>query len=435
MPSPLADPVKLPCGLVLPNRLSKVFEPQPKYHWTICSLSDQAAMAEMMAKSNHPNDRFFDAYEQWSQGGWGSILTGNVQVDVDYLGSPFDPALHDEYTGDKTLVATWKKYADACQKHGTPGIVQICHPGRQSFRVAGRRGMFAQTIAPSAVPMDVGSGLLERIIATVAWSTPREMTQADIEKAIRHFVDTSRLMADAGFSGVELHGAHGYLLDQFLNSKTNLRTDKYGGTAEKRARFVLEILSEIRKVVPSTFCIGIKINSADHSSATFEDTMTQIKLLVEAGVDFMEISGGTYEDPRMMGYPSSTSEPKSARTMAREAFFLEFAKAVRERHPDLVLMLTGGFRTRAGAEAAIRDNACDLVGIGRPAAIDPKLPLLLMDESVPDEKAALPLAKVPPPFYAKWLPRNLIGAGAETTYYAGQIQRFAKGLATYAPAL
>lgn len=166
--------------------------------------------------------------------------------------------------------------------------------------------------------------------------------------------------------------------------------------------------------MPSTFAIGIKLNSADHSSATFEETMAQIALLVEAGIDFMEISGGTYEDPQMMGYPKSEIPVKSERTAAREAFFLEFAKTVRGRHPDLILMLTGGFRTRAGCVAAIEDGACDLVGIGRPAAVEPAFPQLLLDENVKDEKAALPLIKVPPPWYAKFLPRNLIGAGAET---------------------
>ncbi|EPS29192.1 hypothetical protein PDE_04141 [Penicillium oxalicum 114-2] len=422
MPSPLADPVKLPCGLVLPNRLSK------------------AAMAELMAKTNQPNDALADAYEKWSQGGWGCILTGNVQVDVNHMGSPFDPALHSEYTGnDTTLLEQWKKYASTCQKHGTPTIVQLCHPGRQSFRVAGKRGMFAPTIAPSAVPINIGSGLMERAIAALTWSQPREMTRGDIETVIRQFVDTARLMADAGFSGVELHAAHGYLLDQFLSSKTNRRNDDYGGTPEKRARFVLDILTETRKVVPANFAIGIKLNSADHSSDTFEETMTQIALLVSAGLDFLEISGGTYEDPRMMGYSTRPSDAqdsaKSARTAAREAFFLEFAHTVRERHPDLILMLTGGFRSRLGAEAAIKDGACDLVGIARPAAVDPKFPLLLLDEKVADEDAKIVLNKAPIPWYAKWLPRNLIGAGAESTYYAGQIQRLAKGLATYAPAL
>ncbi|KAJ5151082.1 uncharacterized protein N7482_010334 [Penicillium canariense] len=419
MPSPLADPVKLPCGLVLPNRLSK------------------AAMAEQMAKTNQPNDTLLDVYEKWSQGGWGSILTGNVQVDVNHMGTPYDAAIHAEYTGDAAVIAQWKKYASTCQKHGTPSIVQICHPGRQSFRGAGKRGLFAAPIAPSAVPMNVGNGLLDRVIAAVAWTSPREMTRGEIETVIRQFVDTARLMADAGFSGVELHGAHGYLLDQFLSSKTNLRTDEYGGTPAKRARFVLDILSETRKVVPSTFAIGIKLNSADHSSATFEETMTQLSLLVDAGIDFLEISGGTYEDPKMMGYPknSPSVQPKSERTAAREAFFLDFAHTVRERHPGLVLMLTGGFRTRAGAEAAIRDGACDLVGIGRPAAIEPKFPLVLLDEGVPDEQAVLLLEKAPVPWLGRWLPRNLVGAGAETSYYAGQILRLAKGLATYAPAL
>ncbi|KAJ5733451.1 hypothetical protein N7493_002237 [Penicillium malachiteum] len=424
MLSPLADPVKLPCGLVLPNRLSK------------------AAMAERIARDNKPSKNLADAYEQWSRGGWGSILTGNVQVDVNHLGTPFDPALHSEYTGQTDLVAEWKAYADRCQKHGTPAIVQICHPGRQSFRGAGSRGIFGDTLAPSAVPMNLGDGLIERLLACLVWTTPREMSRADIEGVIRQFVDTARLMADAGFSGVEIHGAHGYLIDQFLNSKTNLRTDEYGGTPAKRARFVLEILTEIRKVVPATFCIGIKLNSADHSSATFEETMTQIGLLVDAGIDFMEISGGSYEDPVMMAHrdpQNETSEvnhePKSKRTAAREAFFLEFAKEVRKRYPGLVLMLTGGFRSRVGAESAIRDGACDLVGIGRPAAVEPGFPLRLLDESIEDEEAVCYLNKAPTPFYARWLPRALIGAGAESSYYACQIQRLAKGLATIAPGL
>lgn len=198
-------------------------------------------MAELMSRTNQPTDSLNDAYTKWSEGGWGSILTGshattfnkylltltehqgNVQVDIDHLGSPFDPALHAEYSGtttDTALIAKWKSYADACQKHGTPAIAQICHPGRQSFRIAGRRGMFASTIAPSAVPIHVGDSLLERVIAAVAWTKPREMTRADIEKAIRCFVDTARLMADAGFKGVELHGAHGYLIGMlwFLDS-------------------------------------------------------------------------------------------------------------------------------------------------------------------------------------------------------------------------
>jgi hypothetical protein len=148
--------------------------------------------------------------------------------------------------------------------------------------------------------------------------------------------------------------------------------------------------------------------------------MTQIALLAEAGIDFMEISGGSYEDPKMMGYAktdSTAQPPKSERTAAREAFFLEFSKEVRARHPGLILMLTGGFRTRAGAEGAILDGACDLVGIGRPAAIDPKFPLLLLDESVEGGDAKLPLNKAPVPWFTRFLPLHLVGAGAESVSF------------------
>ena len=114
------------------------------------------------------------------------------------------------------------------------------------------------------------------------------------------------------------------------------------------------------------------------------------------------------------GKANPAAAPKSARTAAREAFFLEFSKEVRQRHPGLVLMLTGGFRTRAGAEAAIRDGACDLVGIGRPGAIDPRFPRLLLDESVVDDEARMVLNNVAVPWYMRFLPLHLVGAGAES---------------------
>lgn len=140
------------------------------------------------------------------------------------MGSPFDPALHSEYKSPDSnadLVAQWKKYADACQKHGTPAIAQICHPGRQSFRGAGHRGLFAQTLAPSPVSIKLGDGYLERLLACLAWTSPKEMTSQDVERVIAQFVDTARLMADAGFSGIELHGAHGYLIGMYSSMHTD----------------------------------------------------------------------------------------------------------------------------------------------------------------------------------------------------------------------
>ncbi|KAL4863751.1 hypothetical protein BDV12DRAFT_177187 [Aspergillus spectabilis] len=417
----LGDSVKLPCGLVFPNRLVK------------------AAMAEMLSGSAHtPTPSLLNVYKEWAKGNWGAVLTGNVQVDVNHLGSPFDPALSGEYVDaeiNKDLVELWRKYAEASQQQGTPSIVQLCHPGRQSFRFAGRRGIFGSPIAPSAIPLELGDGFVQRWLSWFVFPPPREMTQADIELVTHQFVDTARLMADAGFSGIELHGAHGYLIDQFLNAKSNIRTDAYGGTAANRAKFVLDILTQTRAAVPSTFCIGIKFNSADYTSTSFEDTMTQIGLLADAGIDFIEISGGTYEDPKMVGrgLDSQSSNPKSTRTAAREAFFLEFASAVRSRYPSLTLMLTGGFRTRAGAEYALAQNACDLIGIGRPAAIDPNFARLLLDETLDREEAQMELRKIKTPFWVAWVPLRAVGAGVESSYYTQQIQRIAKGLRTVLP--
>ncbi|KAJ9326978.1 hypothetical protein DTO027B5_5576 [Paecilomyces variotii] len=423
MPSVLSDPVKLPCGVVLPNRLSK------------------AAMAEQMAKSSDhtPDDSFVQAYSRWAEGGWGSILTGNVQVDANYLGGPNDLAPPRDYNPEKdaAVLQRWKKYADACQKHGSPGIVQLCHPGRQSPLGAGERGLLTSTIAPSPIPLDIGDGILATLVRMLVFPTPREMTVPDIETVTRQFVDAARLMADAGFSGIELHGAHGYLIDQFLSPKTNHRTDAYGGTPERRAKFLLDIITETRKAVPANFCIGIKLNSADHDSSNFEDVMTQIGLVVAAGIDFIEISGGSYESPKMMGYELAQKQQRqtSSRTAAREAFFLDFAREARKRYPDVVLMLTGGFRSRQGAEAAVKENACDLVGIGRPACVNPRFAHLLLDEGTKDEEAQLPLEKAPVPTLMKWLPVKIQSAGAESVYYMAQIQRLAKGLATYAPGI
>ncbi|KAI9036401.1 FMN-linked oxidoreductase [Aspergillus affinis] len=476
MPSPLNEPVKLPCGLVFPNRLVK------------------AAMAEMLAdrSTNLPTRDILEVYHQWGQGGWGGILTepGNVQVDISHLGTPFDPSLPaDPYTSKHNsadLVERYSRLAQAVQEHtSAPCIVQLCHPGRQSFRGAGQRGLCAPTIAPSAIPMRIGDGYLEQLISWVTFPAPREMSRGDIEAVTARFVDAARVMADAGFGGVELHGAHGYLIDQFLNPKvcpsslhhlgpsslsstyrsttnksikTNHRTDAYGGSAINHAKFVLDIIAQIRAVVPSSFCVGIKLNSADHDhddEAAFEDTMTQIGLLVDAGIDFLEISGGSYQDPRMMGLstnnnnntessPSpSPAQQQSTRTQNREAFFLAFSHETRKRYPSLILLLTGGFRTRAGAEAALSQNACDLIGIGRPAAVAPHFPNLMLDEEKGADEAGLRLGKVKDE--GPWVGRVVsvvlgklvrgVGAGIESAYYSGQIARMARGLKTVVPGL
>lgn len=202
------------------------------------------------------------------------------------------------------LFEKWRVWAEACTTNGTPSIMQINHPGRQSPLGAGSRGFYGHNIAPSAIPLDLGSGFVARFASSCIFGTPREMTQEDIDHVVKQFVECSRLSFKAGFQGVEIHAAHGYLLAQFLSSKSNHRTDSYGLSAEGRARIVVEVIEAIRKALPASFCIGIKLNSTDHQSReALSDFVVQLKMIVEAGVDFVEISGGSYEDPQVKANP------------------------------------------------------------------------------------------------------------------------------------
>jgi 2,4-dienoyl-CoA reductase-like NADH-dependent reductase (Old Yellow Enzyme family) len=208
------------------------------------------------------------------------------------------------------------------------------------------------------------------------FETPREATTADIQDIITRFGRSAAICKEAGFSGVEIHGAHGYLISQFLSPLHNRRNDEWGGTAEKRRRFVLAVYAEVRRQVGPEFPVGIKLNSADFQRGGFteEESLETIRALADAGIDLIEISGGTYEAPAMGG---GLKESKKASTVAREAYFLEFAEKVRAA-VKVPLMVTGGFRTVAGMNAALRSGALDVVGLARLLAIDPDAPAALL---------------------------------------------------------
>lgn len=275
-----SQPLTLPCGLKVPNRLCK------------------AAMAENMAeKKGLPGAHYISSYGAWAKGGWGMVLTGNVQVDQRHLGQPADVVYNDALPREQML-ASWRAWAEACRRHDTPTLVQINHPGRQSPAGSGDRGIFEKTVAPSAVPLDFGDGIAQRLASALVFGTPRAMTATEVEDTVQRFAETARLVAEAGFDGVEIHAAHGYLLAQFLSERSNLRTDEYGGTPAKRARIVVDIIRAIRGATPKGFCVGIKMNSVDHQApGAFEACLEQLALIAEAGIDFVEISGGSYENP------------------------------------------------------------------------------------------------------------------------------------------
>ncbi|ESZ96170.1 hypothetical protein SBOR_3445 [Sclerotinia borealis F-4128] len=410
----LSKDITLPCGMSLPNRLCK------------------GAMAEDMSTTHVPDESFLKAYGTWADGGWGMILTGNVQVSSKYLGNNKDVASSPQPT--ESTKAVWKSWAATCQRSGTPTVVQICHPGRQSPPMAGKRGFFDKTVAPSAVPLNFGNSLIERAVVALMFGTPRELTTDEISGPggiIDEFVTAAKQSFEAGFKGIQVHGAHGYLLAQFLSPESNHRSDEFGGTARKRAEIVVRIINAVRKQTSKEFCIGIKMNSVDAASNdSLADSMEQIRCIVEAGIDFIEISGGTYENPRMLGESSPDAKAStSTSTSSRESFFLEFAKNVREQFPSVILMVTGGFRTRIGMEEALQSGGCNLIGIARPAAVIPKLPKeIILNKDIPDEEATIALAPLSVPFLVRHAPVKQVGAGFQSMYYSSQIQRLGKGL-------
>ncbi|KAH6869318.1 NADH:flavin oxidoreductase/NADH oxidase [Thelonectria olida] len=406
----VSRPFTLKNGVELPNRLVK------------------ASTAEGLADENFlPTEALIAAYRAWAEGGWGLVLTGNVQVDPRYLGQPTDIA-YNEAVGYDTMLESWKKWAAACSYNTSRTVVQINHPGRQSPAGAGTRGFFAKSIAPSPVPLSLGKEFFPRLMSTLIFGTPREMTQQEIKEAVGRFASTARLAAEAGFAGVELHAAHGYLLAQFLSAKTNQRSDEYGGSAAARAKIVVEVIQAVRAVVPRDFIVGIKLNSVDHQSATaLGDGLLQLKLITDAGIDFLEVSGGTYEDPQLVAGTHTNTKKVTAKERTREAFFLEFARTIRKELTGLPLIVTGGFRSRKVMEAALQDDALDLIGMARPAILNPSVPTNTILNTAVEEKDAKAYARlIEPPWLLKKIGNVVIGAGAETMWYGKQIAKMGK---------
>jgi 2,4-dienoyl-CoA reductase-like NADH-dependent reductase (Old Yellow Enzyme family) len=331
----LFTPLTLPNGSLIPNRIAK------------------AAMEENMCDADHaPSERLLRLYEAWAGGGAGLLLTGNVMVDSRAMTGPGGVVLEDDQH-----LQRFKEWAQLAQSGGAQVWMQISHPGRQMMAALGQ-----QTWSASAVPLEMGN-LSKR------FSVPKAMTVADIDELQRRFVRTAQLAEQAGFNGVQIHGAHGYLLSQFLSPLTNRREDAWGGSIENRARLLVDIVKGVRDVVSPGFVVAVKLNSADFQRGGFsqEDAARVVEMLNTLGVDLVELSGGSYEAPAMQG------QARDGRTLAREAYFLEFAQDVLAvaRMP---LMVTGGIRRKAVAEQVV-DSGVAMVGIATALAIDPKLPL------------------------------------------------------------
>jgi 2,4-dienoyl-CoA reductase-like NADH-dependent reductase (Old Yellow Enzyme family) len=352
---PIAKPFRLPCGAVLSNR--------------ICKAAMTEGLADPLLRATPRHETL---YRTWSESGAALLLTGNVQVDRTDLERPGNVAI--DISEQRTVSAealerlrAWTRAGTVCGNHLW---MQISHAGWQSPRYVTR--------APRA-PSDVQLKMLGN------YARPRPLAEVEILDFINRFAGAAAVARETGFTGVQIHGAHGYLLSSFLSPATNRRTDAWGGPLANRARFLLEVVRAVRRAVGPDYPVALKLNSDDFRKGGFTNAecVQVVRWLNDESLDLLELSGGTYEQPRLIGAEGRADSAVAMRpsTRAREAYFLEYAAAIREvaRMP---LMVTGGFRTRAGMEAALVAEECDMIGMGRPFCWQPDFPRRLLDRAI-----------------------------------------------------
>lgn len=329
--SQVSRPLTLPCGVTIKNRIMK------------------SAMSEILGTADHkPTPALSRLYERWARGGTGLLVTGNVMVDRRALGEPKNVVLED----DRDL-EMFRHWADSGKTNDTQIWVQLNHPGRQSPAFLSPR-----PVAPSAIPY---TSELKH-----AFNPPRQLSEEDIHDIIARFARSAELAKHAGFTGVQIHAAHGYLVSQFLSPLYNQRDDDWGGSIENRMRFLLEIVQAVRHAVGDAFPVSVKLNSSDFKTRGLsqEDALSVVRALEDLCVDLIEISGGNYESPVMMS--------GSKKQEASRPFFIDFAeKAVGAVATPIAL--TGGFRNSDIMDEALAHAGIAMVGIGRPLVVDPEM--------------------------------------------------------------
>ncbi len=316
----------LPCGAVLKNRLVK------------------SAITERISDKNlEPNEKHHRLYKMWADTGAGLIITGNVMVDSVHMESAGNV-----YVGDDSILPKMKAWADVAKKDDNHVWVQISHAGRQT------------NIFKTLHPLAASDVQLHKM---GLFGKPKAMSEEDIYEVIKNFVKVAVISKQAGFTGIQVHAAHGYLLSQFLSPKTNIRTDQWGGNIENRSRLLRMIIDETRRAVGSDFPIAIKLNSSDFQRGGFTEVESlQVIKMLEGKIDLLEISGGTYE--KLVFFEMNEERVKES-TKQREAYFMDFSRKVRSIS-KLPLLITGGFRSYDFCNQVLEDDELDLIGMARP---------------------------------------------------------------------
>lgn len=386
--------ISLPCGAVLSNRFAK------------------AAMTEGLAgRLGVPGEELCRLYKIWSDGGAGMLLSGNIMVDRHHLERPGNVVI--DRPPDLEMRQALKRWASSATRKGNHFWAQISHAGRQTQKMVN-----AKPKAPSAVKLALPGG---------QFGEPVELNCGEIEDIISRFGICAAAVKEAGFTGVQVHAAHGYLLSQFLSPRSNRRTDEFGGALANRARPLLAIIEEIRSTVGPDYPISVKLNSADFQKGgfAFEDSLQVAKWLEAASVDLIEISGGTYEQPKLLGIDGMEEEENQnipASTLMREAYFVDFAMAMRKKL-KIPLMVTGGFRQSIAMKQAIESGGADVIGLGRPMCVMTDAPNQLLNgiDELPRYESQLALF----PKWLSWLTKlkilRTVSSFAVQYWYYGQI--------------
>ncbi|KIW15453.1 hypothetical protein PV08_05499 [Exophiala spinifera] len=344
--SPLGQPLKFEFShKTSPNRFLKAAMTERLSSWDPVQKE----------KRGVPSKELINVYRRWGEGRLGLILTGNIMVDYDQLeaaGNPIIP-LEAPFQGDR--FEAFKELATQAKAHGSLIVGQVSHPGRQ---------------VPAQVnsdPVSASDVQLEGEVLGMRFAKPHAASLDEIKDIINRFTHAAEFLHKAGYDGIQLHGAHGYLLAQFLSQTTNKRTDQYGGSIENRARIIVEIAQSIRQKLPapSGFVLGIKINSVEFQEGGFtaEEAKDVCAMLEKAEFDFVELSGGTYQSLLFAHERESTRK--------REAFFLEFADLITPSLKKTKAYVTGGFLTVSGMVEALK--TVDGVGLARPVCQEPRL--------------------------------------------------------------
>jgi 2,4-dienoyl-CoA reductase-like NADH-dependent reductase (Old Yellow Enzyme family) len=398
----IASTLKLPCGVAVKNRLSK------------------AAMTEGLADGhNRATDRHVTLYRRWAEGGAGMLLTGNVQVDRRYLERAGNIVIDGPQQPEQ--LSALEAMAEAGTAGETQLFMQISHAGRQTPAL-----IASEPVGPSNVGLALPGG---------RFGKPRALSGDEIRDVIARFAHTAGVAKQTGFTGVQVHGAHGYLISEFLSPRVNLRDDEWGGSLENRARLLLDCVRAVRDEVGADFAVTLKLNSADFQKGgfSFDDCLKVIEMLNEEGLDLLEISGGNYEQPKLLGIGGLEpvfEEKVQESTRAREAYFFDYAVAARQV-AKMPLMVTGGFRSAAGMNDALAGGDVDLIGLGRPLCTDPDFPARILSgelQTAPDVESSL---RIGPGLLGPNSPIAAIKAVngfARIGWYYEQIYRLADGL-------